>query len=198
MEVRARYFAVIQEGRASMSLDPQRDRTRIMPRIVTDEFLQRLPSPLGGQPVPNTGLGVAGLSIVLVLDSPSSVVYLTQGLLDELGLTYEEGLVKGKENLLKTFDSAIVRGMIDKGDLTVVKAGDSFDAARLLLVGDCLKADEQIAALIPDRDTLALVRPPADGDWTDLHKLARVAAADPLWREPLIVTRNGISSVGGQ
>ena len=46
--------------------------------------------------------------------------------------------------------------------------------------------------MIPDRDTLVLLAPPADGDWTPHRRLAKNAAGDPLWTEPLIVTARGI------
>jgi len=52
-----------------------------------------------------------------------------------------------------------------------------------------------VVALIPDRDTLVLAMPPEDGDWSSLRKLAKNAAGEPLWREPLLVTREGISAI---
>jgi len=50
-----------------------------------------------------------------------------------------------------------------------------------------------VIAMIPDRDTLVLIRPPADDDWSAMRRLARNAAGPPLWREPIRVTAEGFA-----
>ena len=47
---------------------------------------------------------------------------------------------------------------------------DTYDAARVLLLPERLRADEEAAALIPDRDTCVIAPLPADGDWSELGK----------------------------
>ena len=137
--------------------------------------------------------GVAGLSIVFVLDREAAVAYLTADLLAELKLTPEQALEVGRANLARTFGRDVVRSAVGSRTINVIKISDSFDAARLLLVPGYLDAGESLVALIPDRDTLALTAAQADGDWAGLRRLARAAAGDPLWTEPLIVTSDGIS-----
>jgi hypothetical protein len=78
--------------------------------------------------------------------------------------------------------------------MNVIKSMDSYDAARLLLVPDYLNPGEELAAMIPDRDTLVLIKVPQNGDWSPLVKLAKVAAGDPLYRRPLRVTSAGIAA----
>ena len=108
-------------------------------------------------------------------------------------LTPEQALEAGRANLARTFGRDVVRSVVGSRTINVIKISDSFDAARLLLVPGYLDAGESLVALIPDRDTLALTAAPADGDWAGLRRLARAAAGDPLWTEPLIVTSDGIS-----
>ena len=74
-----------------------------------------------------------------------------------------------------------------------VKAMDSFDAARVLLVPNHLREGEAVAAAIPDRDTLFLAPLPADGDWNGMRKLARTRGGSGyhLLNQPLKITRDG-------
>ena len=84
--------------------------------------------------VPSIPLGVGDLSVVFVLDSKNSVAYLSSSQLAELGPQPPAALKIAKENLGRSFDSALVRSTVEKPNLNVVKALDTYDAARLLLV----------------------------------------------------------------
>jgi hypothetical protein len=192
------HFArALREGGSIDALDAERDRARVMPRIVADDFLEGLRADgmrSTGKTLPAVPTGVPGLSLVFVLDSETSVAYLTDDLLAELKLAPGDALAMAKENLGRSVDVVpIVRSVLEKGALVMVKSFDSYDAARVLLVPACLAEGQELAAVIPDRDTLGLTRAPADGDWSGLRKLARTPAGDVLWREPLRVTRNGIT-----
>jgi hypothetical protein len=185
-----KFLRVIEEGSAE-AVDFDRDRERVLPRIVTEAQIEEMRQALGD--VPAVPLGVAGLAVVVVLDSPESVRYLGAAALGELGLDLDGALALGKENLRKTFGGEVVRRAVESPDLNVVKSFDSHDATRLLLVPEHLHARETVIAMIPDRDTLVLVRPPADDDWGGMRKLARNAAGPPLWREPIRVTAEGFA-----
>jgi uncharacterized protein YtpQ (UPF0354 family) len=124
----------------------------------------------------------------------NSVAYLSSSQLAELGLDSAAALKIAKENLGRSFDSALVRSTVEKPNLNVVKALDTYDAARLLLVPALLKPGEALAAMIPDRDTLVLAQAPKDDNWDGLTKLARNAAGDPLFRKPILVTSEGFSA----
>jgi uncharacterized protein YtpQ (UPF0354 family) len=124
----------------------------------------------------------------------NSVAYLSSSQLAELGLDSAAALKIAKENLGRSFDSALVRSTVEKPNLNVVKALDTYDAARLLLVPALLKPGEALAAMIPDRDTLVLAQAPKDDNWDGLTKLARNAAGDPLFRKPIFVTSEGFSA----
>jgi len=171
------------------------DRARLRPRLVTDAWLARAEGEMGRKLV-SAHSGVPGLTAVLVLDAASGVAYVNEEMLTELGLTREEAFARARENLGATFDRSIVRRALDGGALSLLKSGDTFDAARLLLVPGCLEAGEEVAALVPDRDTLVVVRVPPDGNWASLKKLAKSADGEPLLRAPLRVTRDGIA-LGG-
>jgi hypothetical protein len=188
--------ATIRDGATGLeALDADAERRNVMPRLVTDAALAGLRSQVasGGKTLPSLPSGVAGLSIVFVLDREAAVAYLTGDLLAELTLTPDQALEVGRANLARTFGRDVVRSAVGSRNINVIKSCDSFDAARLLLVPGYLDAGESLVALIPDRDTLVLTAAPADGDWAGLRTLARAAAGDPLWAEPLIVTSDGIA-----
>jgi hypothetical protein len=185
-----KFLRVIEEGSVE-AVDPDRDRERVLPRIVTAEQLEEMRRALGD--VPAMPLGVDGLAVVVVLDSPESVRYLGAAGLAELGVDLDGALALGKENLRKTFGGEAVRRAVESPDLNVIKSFDSHDATRLLLVPEHLHARETVIAMIPDRDTLVLVRPPVDDDWSGMRRLARNAAGPPLWREPIRVTADGFA-----
>lgn len=189
----AHFVKVLREGPKGVALVPEQDRPRVRPRLVNEAFLARLRGDLKKGSIPAIPSGVDGLSIVFVLDSEASVAYVTADHLRELDLTDAQALELAKENLARTFDGSAVRRALEDGSLNVVKGLDTYDAARLLLVSRHLQPGEQVAALVPDRDTLVITRPLADGDWSGLRKLAKAADGDPLWREPLLVTSTGIS-----
>jgi hypothetical protein len=110
-------------------------------------------------------------------------------------LAPEELHERALANLRRSFPALVVRSVAETRQVSAIRAGDSFDATRLLLVPGELQEGEELAALIPDRETLVLAPPPDDGDWGALRKLARTSAASPytLCDRPLRVTRRGIS-----
>jgi uncharacterized protein YtpQ (UPF0354 family) len=134
------------------------------------------------------------LAVVYVIDSPASATFVNAGHLEELGLDAEALHARALANLRKR--SPDLRAAIDQRALAVLKLQDSFDAARLLLLPDTLRDGEEVAAAIPDRDTLAVSPVPKDGDWSRLEKLARTPAGPPLYPHTLRVSRSGIRKAG--
>ncbi len=189
-----RLLDTYREEISALELDPERDRTRILPRLVTDrihaEMLRQAPIE-----IPSADFGVPGLVAVFVLDSEHSVRYLDVESLPELGLTVEQALELAKDNLRESLPANLVQGTVRDGDINVVKSMDTYDAARLLLLPEQLGEGEAVVALIPDRDTLALAQVPGDGDWKSLRKLARNAAGEPLWTRPILVRPDGFTAV---
>jgi hypothetical protein len=184
----------LREAAMGAALDPARDRARVRPRLLSDTAVASMRRQAGAASLPAWPSGVTGLSVVLVLDREASVLYLTAEHLQDLALSHDEAFALAKANLAATFARDAVRHAVaDRQTINVIKSCDTYDAARLLLVPEYLEAGESIAALIPDRDTLVLVAPPADGDWSAHRKLAQNAAGDPLFTEPLIVTPHGIA-----
>lgn len=193
-QVYAHYLKAIREGEDALNLDAPEIRRRILPRIVRDEVIRELTAANAGKPHPCMPL-VPGLSILFVLDSEASVAHLGADQLEQLGLGTAEALDLAVSNLRGSFSEEVVRKVLDEGVLSVVKSFDSFDAARLLLVPESLREGESVVATIPDRDTLALALAPVDGDWASMRRLAQNAAGEPLWTEPLLVTRAGVSAI---
>jgi hypothetical protein len=193
-----RLIATLRDGTSGLQpMDGAADRRNVMPRLISDDALAALRvrvAPAGqptGRWLPSVPSGVAGLSIVFVLDGAAAVAYLTSDRLAELNLTPAEALAVGRANLARTFGRDVVRSAVRSTTINIVKVGDSFDATRLLLIPSYLEAGESLIAIVPDRDTLVLTPPPEDGDWTRLRTLAGAADGDPLCSEPLIVTPSG-------
>jgi hypothetical protein len=195
-ELFAQYADTIAEGQQALSVDAERDRGRIYPRIVRRDWALEAARQVGSDPLPFVPLGPDGLDVVFVLDSENSVAYLQSEQLADLGMSPEEAFELAVANLGKSFRPEAVRPIVEEGSMSVVKSEDTYDAARLLLIPDSLQEGESVAALIPDRDTLVLTPVPDDGDWRSLTKLAKSADGDPLWMEPLVVTPHGVAAVG--
>jgi hypothetical protein len=176
-------------------LDAEAERANVLPRLLDAAALASMAGQIAarGESLPSVPSGVDGLSVVFVLDRPTTVAYLTEDLLAQLQLTPAQALDVARTNLARTFARDVVREAVTSKNLNVIKSCDTFDAARLLLVPGYLEPGESLVALVPDRDTLVLTGPPADGDWTGLRKLARANAGDPLCTEPLVVTADGIA-----
>jgi hypothetical protein len=196
---RAVYDGVVKTLRESArgldALDPETERPNVLPRLLHDGGVSGLRRAIeaNGQRLPVLPSGVPGLSVVFVLDREASVAYLTEDLLGELELSPEQAFDLARTNLARRFSRDVVRQAVADGAVNVVKSGDTFDAARLLLVPGYLEAGESLAAIVPDRDTLVLTPPPADGDWASLRKIARAADGDPLYAEPIVVTADGLT-----
>jgi hypothetical protein len=100
------------------------------------------------------------------------------------------------DNLARGFDHALVRKTVMAKEVTLIETGDSYDAARLLLVPRHMIPGEALVAMIPDRDTLVLSPVPLDDNWAPFEKLARSPRTDRvIWNQPLKVTAQGVSAV---
>jgi hypothetical protein len=191
----ANVLKTLRDSSGLDALDPEAERSNVMPRLLHDGGVSGLRRTMeaSGQRLPVLPSGVAGLSIVLVLDREAAVAYVTEEMLAELGLSPEQALELARTNLAQRFSRDVVRQAVAGGAVNVVKSGDTFDAARLLLVPGYLEAGESLAAIVPDRDTLVLTSPPADGDWAALRRIAHAADGDPLYPEPIVVTPAGLT-----
>jgi uncharacterized protein YtpQ (UPF0354 family) len=181
---------LLSERAAESTLSLETHGDRVLPRIVSEAMLSGLPSEVARSPVVGTPL-----QVVYVLDSEKSVAYLTGAHLADLGLDAAAVHERALHNLRQRFPDGPVRTAVNERSLCVIKSGDSYDAARLLLVPGYLRDGEVLAAGVPDRDTLFLTAPPADGDWSGLQKLARATAGPRLLDRPLRVTRAGFEVV---
>ena len=142
------------------ALDPATDSARVMPRLVTAEFLAALPA---DAELPIRPLGKTGLSVAYVLDSPNRVSYLTRKHAAELQLADDDALhALALANLRKATPADGIRDAASGQGLQVFKSMDTYDAARLLLVPENLRPGEGLVAAAPDRDTLALLSMPRE------------------------------------
>lgn len=162
---------------------------RVYPRIVTDGFLARLP---GGANMPRRPLGDTALYVVYVIDGTNAVAYVDADRMTSLGVDEATLHTHATRNLSRRWPVEATRQAVETGRIVVTKARDTYDAARLLLLPERLRADEEVAALIPDRDTLVVAPVPADGDWSRLDRLATAKAGAQLFARALRVSAAGI------
>lgn len=185
---------VSQQEDAARPLSLERHGERLLPRLTQEGLLAE---GRGDDPLVHSPSGLPGLVVTYVLDGEYSVMYLTRSRLAELGLEAAALQERALGNLRRTFPAQVVRQAVDQKQMTMMRAGDSFDATRLLLVPSVLEEGEALAAVIPDRETLALMPVPEDGDWGALAKVARTPGSPyRLLDRPLRVTRSGFEVIG--
>jgi uncharacterized protein YtpQ (UPF0354 family) len=173
-------------------LSLEQDGSRLLPRIVNASTLDQLQQL---EPVPHTPLGSTGLSVVYVLDGEHSVAFLTESLRQQMSLDLPALHALAVENLRSSGGLEDVVDVLAPGALVRVMVGDSYDAARILLLPSLLKPDQQLAVAIPDRDTLGILLVDDPEAWRVVGELARSPAGDRLIHdEPLWVTDRGIQS----
>jgi hypothetical protein len=178
-----------RDAQKPLSMDAHGDK--LFPRIVPVDFFPSRPD----LSVPTRPLDRTGLLIAYVLDRPNSLEYLTDPHLKELGITADQLHERAMANLKKTMDEKPVQETLRNGSLSVLKLLDSHDAARLLLVPGYLPDGAELAAGIPDMDTLALLPFPKDATRASLKVLCTPGDGKPILDRPLKVTRSGISLV---
>jgi uncharacterized protein YtpQ (UPF0354 family) len=190
-EVFAEFYDSLMEhaATANQTLSEEEHGSRIMPRLVRPETLAAMQE---RAPLPHLDLADLGLAVVYVLDAEKSVMFLTQNHANELGLGLEGLHEKALANLREQFSCAIVQGVLKERTLALCKSADTYDAARLLLVPDCLEEGQELLAHIPDRDTLALISPPENNDWAAAAKLSLPPGGEHrLLDRPIRVSREG-------
>lgn len=169
--------------------EPPKQRENLLPRLLPRDQVaaEMVSGPLDG----------TDLHVVYVVDMPDCVQFVTPEILQSLGIDRTELHALALANLRKRWSPEPVRTVLDKRALTVVAAQDGFDASRLLLVPESLQPGEQIAAVVPDKNALALSPVPEDGDWAKLISLAQTLEATPprLSSQPIRVSNTGFRSV---
>ncbi len=179
---------------ADQELTLEKYGDRIMPRLVPPSFFREVPEEAK---MPATPFGQTGLSVVYVIDSDESVLFLTSQHTDDLALDSAALHELALRNLEKTFPAGAVRSVVEENTANSFKLMDSYDATRILLVPKHLRAGEWIAAAIPDRDSIFLASLPQNGDWSGMRKLARTTGGTGyrLLDRPLKVGHEGVEVI---
>ena len=188
-EVYRHWAATVRESSAAgEKLSLESHGPRVLPRIVPPAFFQELPPDAA---IPHTLLDETGLAVAYVLDHEHSVAYLTREHLEELGLDRAGAHALALENLAARTEGELLRQALASDGVAVVRTGDSYDAARLLLVPTLLPPGQSRLAAVPDRDTLVLMPPELDLDGA--RKVAHTAGDRPLFDRPLRVSQSGFA-----
>lgn len=188
-EYYAKFVAMLAESRHVTTLHPDRDRPNILPRIMREEHVASYNATVT---MPSRPFGLEGLSIAYVINQPSSVAYVGHKSLAELELTEDELFNAALSNLRKTWNLEGIRQTIEQRGIGLIKSGDTFDAARLLLVPECLHEGESIHALIPDLHTLVLL-PVIDGHTWPAEMREPGEGDQPLCDRVIVVTPSGFA-----
>lgn len=184
------WAALVLEGRELVGrLSKVEHGPRLLPRLVPVGFFDQIEAEAK---IPRRALDETGLYVVYVLDSPSSVAYLTDDHVKDLELAPDELHALAVQNLRARTSPELLDSALGSEGVFTLAVGDSYDAARILLLPERLRGDAALAAAVPDRDTLLVGPVPRDGDWGPLRKLARAPRTDrPLIDRPLRITREG-------
>ncbi len=172
---------------------PLRDaREHILPRLVPPAFVEGRGAGLVRRPV--NGIGMYS---VYCIDEKETVSFIPEEMLESSGIDVEALHALALSNLAARTHEALrplVRGALDENEIKVLKTLDTYDAARLLLVPSQLRDGESVIAHVPDRDTLSLFPPVADGDRDRFVEMVRQTAHDPeraLLDLPVVVRPSG-------
>lgn len=181
----------VREATQPLSLETAGDR--LMPFLAESGFAAGLAA--NGHELAQRATTVPGLLILYVVDSENAVRYVAADQLAALGLDAEALHQRAMANLARRSITELVRGVIDRREVSVVKLGGSLDATRLLLVPEALGEGEELVAVIPDRETLALMPVPQDDrTWELARKMARTPSSPyEILGRPVRVTREGFA-----
>ena len=163
-------------------------RDRVKPRLVTLEFHAKMRAKLGA--FPSRDFYNLPLKVVYVLDADKQMMYLSDAHLKRLELDPADIHKVALTNLWPSIPPTLGADVLAKNGMVVLKNMDGFDAARLLLVPATLKEGQRLAAIISDRDTLALL--PVPENWSSLDEMAKANTGEPLFSQPLLVTVDGV------
>ncbi len=186
------WAGVVLEGTTGGLQDPETDRVRLLPRLVTPGFLRGISD--GREDLPCRPLEGLGLFVVFVLDGRHSVSFVNEDMLASLRLDAEGAWGLALDNLRQRSGELSVAEILE-GEIQAFKSEDTYAAARLLLIPEQLAPGQLLAAAIPDRDTLVLAPMPLDGDWNLLKKIAKVPSGEALLEQPVKVSREGFQLV---
>ncbi len=126
--------AMLPGGTQSLALAWDEAAPVILPRLVSADFIDRLPGESGrGELAIRTLLG-GSLHVALILGYEGRSRYVRQGELDRWRTSSEDALAVALENLAARSTSArFARVDTSHGPLVVARTGDGLDGARLLL-----------------------------------------------------------------
>lgn len=163
---------------------------RIMPRLVHRDYIESMS---GSGPI-HKRLGETPLHVAYVLDEGSSVRFLVESDLSELGIDVERLDELAKANFRPRLPEKAFRDIMDRsGKATIISEGDSYDATRLLLILERLAPGRVVAAAVPDRDTLVVVPDPGEEAWPTLERVAATPRSSRVMLpRPLRLTSLGI------
>lgn len=165
---------------------------RLRPRLLDRDTLTDLRRQADYDNLPAHPLGSSGLYAVLVQDSPRSVRFLHRKQVQDLPEPFDRTLRTAQGALDSPRFREAVRNCVQSGHRVVFQSGDSYDAARLLLIPQLLHPGESLVALVPDRDTLALAPlPSTPQERAELLALASQQGDRPLLDMPLVVSTEG-------
>jgi len=192
------FSAPLREAGTQEKLSLETDGARVLPRLVNEEFLREAQSDASQfaasaheTALPVRALGFTGLSVAYVLDSEHHVAYITRAMAGDLGLDDAALHKLALENLHRKWKPESIGDALAGRGISVVQSFDDHDAARLLLVPQCLGEGQILVAFVPDKSTLILAPPPSDDNWASLSPIVGAA----LCERPLKVSRGGIAPI---
>jgi len=167
-----------QIGSQPLSLESHGDR--LLPHLARPQILAELPS---GHSLCYRELDSLGLILTYVAQGEHSMRYLTDADLKKLGITADELHERAMCNLRERSLRDMTRKVVEERAMVSVAFGGGTDATRILLLPEYLRPGEEVAAMIPDRDTLIVMPPPPADKWEEM------AGATPPDSDQLLTDR---------
>jgi hypothetical protein len=164
----------------TQALSLKRHGDHLLPHLARPEILNEVPA---GHSLCHREVEPLGLILTYVVQGEYSFRYVTDADLKKLGITADQLHERAMANLRKRSLRDIVRRVVEERAMVNVAVGGGTDATRILLLPEYLRPGEEVAAMIPDRDTLIVMpAPPAD-------KWGMMAGATPPDSDKLLTDR---------
>jgi uncharacterized protein YtpQ (UPF0354 family) len=121
-------------------------------------------------------LGNTGVILMLVVDHPQTMAYVTKKMIEESGRTGEEWLEVALDNLRERTSPEMLQALDEETGISLCLTNDAYDAARALVLERLLPEDAEHGWLVavPNRDRL-FVLPVCPESLVRLHLLQFIA-----------------------
>ncbi len=189
-EVFAKFAESLSSGEKLLSMTCDDRLQNVMPRLMHRLQIEGMEKQVQIG-IPNIPIENTPLCVAFVIDMPQSVAFVNHEILKELEVDIDELYKAAVEHLDDEKFGGVIRSL-EPDTLGAIKTGDSYDAARALLIPKYLSEGESLVIAVPDRDSLMLLRSHSPKRFDLMSRVAKFPGGDRLLYDQAIeVTANG-------